>query len=386
MDLFDANNQWANRPADERFWTVQEMLDKCKHYRMNAAEASVDIEKLTVVGQGDDMYLFGQEKQAKLTNWSFKQLCTRVKAPAGYLANLNSSVAAACINNGLSKLEAGGHKSKALFHSNGSYVCRAFTSDQYSRIWNFQICERLLGLESLGWRVPPARPALHNQPGTRKATAADVLALRGQSGLSIVEGQDIAPAGLYASDHDMFAFMVNEDNRVADGTDGGMGRGFFISNSEVGAAAFKIKKFLYRYVCGNHIVWGAKDVEEIRIVHVGTADRRFGDALALELRKYANEAASVDEAKVKTVKAKMLGKTGEEVLDLLFGKKILGKADAEKSIEYAKIDADMYGHDPYSAWGISQGITSYGQVVSKGYADDRVEYDLAAGKVMQMAF
>jgi len=94
----------------------------------------------------------------------------------------------------------------------------------------------------------------------------------------------------------------------------------------------------------------------------------------------------VDEARVKTTKTTLLGKNGEEVLDLLFGKKILGKADAEKSIEYAKIDADKHGHDPYSAWGISQGITEYGQVVSKGYADDRVEYDLAAGKVMQMAF
>ena len=44
----------------------------------------------------------------------------------------------------------------------------------------------------------------------------------------------IAPAGIYASDHDMFAFLVNEEYRIDDGSDGGLARGFFVQNSEVG--------------------------------------------------------------------------------------------------------------------------------------------------------
>ena len=35
-------------------------------------------------------------------------------------------------------------------------------------------------------------------------------------------GDLIAPAGIYASDHDMFAFMVNEDARIDDGSDEGI--------------------------------------------------------------------------------------------------------------------------------------------------------------------
>jgi len=45
----------------------------------------------------------------------------------------------------------------------------------------------------------------------------------------------ISPAGIYASDHDMFSFLVNEEYRIDDGSDGGLARGFFVQNSEVGA-------------------------------------------------------------------------------------------------------------------------------------------------------
>ena len=51
------------------------------------------------------------------------------------------------------------------------------------------------------------------EKGIRIATEADVL--RGAGfGLSIRVGDKIAPAGLYASDHDMFVFMVNNDKRI----------------------------------------------------------------------------------------------------------------------------------------------------------------------------
>jgi len=73
---------------------------------------------------------------------------------------------------------------------------------------------------------------------------------------SLKVGDKIAPAGLYGSDHDMFAFMVLENRRIEDGTEGGLSRGAFFSNSEVGGGAFRIKSFYYRHVCGNHIVWG----------------------------------------------------------------------------------------------------------------------------------
>jgi hypothetical protein len=80
------------------------------------------------------------------------------------------------------------------------------------------VTERLSELPETGWRVPPARLAQGDDRQARPATASDVLDDReGGGGLSINLGDMIAPAGLYASDRDMFVFMVNEKNPIEDG-------------------------------------------------------------------------------------------------------------------------------------------------------------------------
>jgi hypothetical protein len=43
----------------------------------------------------------------------------------------------------------------------------------------------------------------------------------------------------------------------------------------VGAASFGLMTFLFRAVCGNHIVWGAEDVKALKIRHNGLAPERF---------------------------------------------------------------------------------------------------------------
>jgi hypothetical protein len=66
----------------------------------------------------------------------------------------------------------------------------------------------------------------------------------------------------------MFVFLADEKNRIElpnrrDGKTGELARGFFVTNSETGAGALKIKTFLFDYVCANRIVWGAHELEEI---------------------------------------------------------------------------------------------------------------------------
>ena len=224
-----------------------------------------------------------------------------------------------------------------------------------------------------------------NQPGTRAATEADCLEVR-MSGLGIKPGDLIAPAGLYASDHDCFIFMVNEESRIDDGSDGGLSRGFFVTNSEVGASALKITKFLYRHVCGNHIVWDAKDVQELRIVHRGSNDRRFGYRFQYELRQYAGESAAKDQARVTAAKGTLLGTTKDEVIDKLFGMKLLPKARLEAAYEHACQESDLRstGTSPRSVWGMVQGVTALSQ--KEAFTDARVELDRAAGKILSIAF
>ena len=124
-----------------------------------------------------------------------------------------------------------------LFHLNGGYVLRALTSDKYERIWNYEVAQRLLWLESDGWE--PAMP--------------DIRA-------------ELDPDGprpsLYASDHDLFAFIRHTARTINEpGNPDGLQRGLIAENSEVGASALKLTRFLYREMCGNHIIWGATGQE-----------------------------------------------------------------------------------------------------------------------------
>lgn len=383
LNLYAANDQWANRPADERFWTMEEMLTACKGYAEHARTAAVKLDDIRCEDREGSLVLVGREdKPAKFTHWSFGQLASRVSAPAGYLRTLPAELASQCINNGLKSVK--GEESKILLHQNGSLVCRAFTSEDYSRIWNWEVVQRLLTLPQQGWQVPPARPAFDGQPGARRATEEDVL--QRKAGLSVNVGDLIAPAGLYASDHDMFAFMVNEEIRIDDGTEGGLARGFFVSNSEVGAAAFKITKFLYKFVCGNHIVWDAKDVKEIRIVHRGSADRRYAGQLVAELWKYARESSADDEARIEASRRYQIGNNKDEVLDALFGIKSLGipRKTLDAAYEHVVQNLEKYKASPRSAYGMANGLTAISQ--QTGYADDRTALDRAAGRVLSMAF
>jgi len=387
MELFHANRQWAERPPDERFWNVEEMAEACIGYAKNAREAETPFNRLTcVAGENENIMVQGPERiPATLTNWSFKQLSARAGAPAEYLQKLPVKLATGNLNFGLSH-----SRSTALMllhpvssqESDTRLILRAATTDRYERFWNWEICDRLLDLPP-GWRTPPARPN-GADPRSRPATQADVLDSKGGGGgLSISVGDMIAPSGLYASDHDMFGFFINEGARIKDGTDGGMSRGFFVSNSEVGDGSFWFLTFMYRHVCGNHIVWGASGVQELRIPHVGRIRERIDDSLIAEVRKYADASASFDEAMVERAKRFSLGTNKDEVLDLIFGKKLMSRKQAGAAFEIAQ-EHDYYDGDARTAWGFAQGVTRLAQQTA--HTDRRVDMDRTASKILTMAF
>lgn len=390
-NLYAASNQWANRPVDERFWTLEDMFERTNGYAISACQATAKMGDLIVEPTpSNDLTLRGSKgAQAKLTNWAFRQLATRVSAPAGYLASLPAPVVATCLNTGLDRFNKDNEDTRLLFHNQPEtgLVCRSLTSENYSRIWNRDIVKRLLDLPEQGWQVPPARPMFRGEydaDNTRLATEEDCLKLRGGM-LSIKPGDVIGPAGLYASDHDMFAFLVNEQV-IDDGTDCGLGRGVFVSNSEVGKAAFKVVKFLYAYVCANHIVWDAKEVKELKIVHRGSANSRFGSQMSIELRNYSDQSSSVEEARIKMCKRIEIGGNKDEVLDKIFGKKTLGltKGIIGEAYDHAVQHEHIYKASPRSIWGMVQGVTALSRKLP--HADDRATLDKAAGKMMTINF
>ena len=382
MNLYKASSQWSSRPADERFESVEALHNAVSGYRADARTAKVDLAKLRVEAQAGEVTVIGKMNEpATLTHFAFGQFAREVGAPTDYLRGLPATLAAQNINHGLSKLS--DRPSELLIHQNGSKVLRGFNSLRYTRIWNSDVTSRVLQLD--GWKLPPARPVLPGQPGSRPATAADVLASTKIGGLSIEVGDTIAPAGAYGSDHDVFVFMVNENRMISEpGNPGGLARGFFVWNQEVPGVSFGVMTFLYRTVCGNHIVWGAENVHEVRIRHTGNADVSAFRELSVELLKYADESASEDEARIVSARSFNLGATKDDVLDLVFGKKLgLSRTVLDTAYQLADANSDTDG-SPRSAWGLAQGLTRYSQTVP--YADERTKLDRAAGRIIEIAF
>src|ERR1017187_10026852 len=75
MELFSASKQWATRPADERFASIQELHDATKAYYQTAGQKTVEVAKLRTEAIDGDVQLVGREGvAAKFTHWSFGQL------------------------------------------------------------------------------------------------------------------------------------------------------------------------------------------------------------------------------------------------------------------------------------------------------------------------
>jgi len=353
MELFHAHDQWSRRPADERFDSLQSLFTATHTYALTAAEKpNVRVDSLRVEAFEGAVQLLGKGGvPAKLTHWSFGQLAARVGAPAGYLRELPATLAAQNINHGLARRvkDDGDATANLLFHANGSLLLRAITSDKYSRIWNYEVAERLLDMESRGWT--PATPDF-NKFDDRKP--------------------------LYASDHDMFAFIMHPDRVVREaGNPMGLKRGIIASNSEVGAGKLRLLRFLYREMCGNHIIWGAEDLVDLSAVHVGNVRGKFAN-WQVEIKKYVDSSAADDELRIAAAQTKRLAATKDELLDMLFGKRNLGLTRTALAAGYDAVqDGDG---DPLTAWGIVQGLTRYSQTTP--YADERMKIDRAAGKLL----
>lgn len=367
MELHKASNQWSTRPADERFSTLEALRNATAAYRDNAIQAPhTDLASLTVLAaDGGEIEIIGVSgKRAVPTHNVFGQLCARAKAPAGYLRSLPAHVAAEALGYGLAKASDEDRSASLLLRQNGRLELRAATSEKYARIWNVEVADALLRLQAdqPSWVFPEA--------------------FRSASGRQGWGDKHTIPVA-YASDHDLFVFLCDYDHAVQNNGES-LFRGFFVENSEVGAAAFTLTTFLFDMVCANVIVWGAREVHELSVRHVGSARERAFRELSVEVKKYADGSASEQAATIARARVKLLGDKREDVISSLFARKIpgLGKGTIGEAFDAAE-RSPRYG-DPRSVWGIVNGLTEVSQAAP--FATERAAIDRAAGRVLQTVF
>jgi hypothetical protein len=362
--LTQASTQWMNRPADERFTSLYDMRDMMQREKMESRQSVVSSRSLEADRADDDaihgLKVYTDQGVAYPTHYAFGQLATRAGAPAGYLRKLPAPIAALNLNYGLRHLR--DIEDIGLLQTvseSGDVTLKAATGPNYGRIWNSDIVGRLTHEFGDGvtgdWRVP------------------------GEFGRPVTVTKDNTT--LYASDRDMFVFLADEKNliEVPNGRDGQpelLSRGFFVWNSEVGDRTFGMSTFLFRYVCCNRMVWGARDTQTVKIRHSKSAPDRFVEELAPALADYSassqfnilDSVAKAKEARIETDVAEWLGKQG-------FNKDFTAKAmDLHEVEEHKPVE---------SLWDAAQAVTAAARDIPN--QNERVKIEEAAGKIMDMA-
>jgi hypothetical protein len=356
-----ASRQWATRPDDERFVSLDDMQSFLDHSCQYSAARCVSSRALEVRPVDDTasegLAVIGPNGSPVFpTNWAFGQLAQRAGAPVGYIRDLPAPLAADCLNYGLRSRPID-EMGVLLYKNGGPAELRAVTGPNYGRVWNADI------VRALRHRFGDGATGAFKVPGEF--------------------GQDVAitkaNTTLYASDRDMFVFLADEKNRITvpnrrDGKSGEMARGFFVWNSETGKCTLGIATFLFDYVCMNRIIWGAEGYQEIRVRHSSGAPDRWIEEVAPAIESYANSSTHSITKAISDARAARI----DDVAKFLNGRFSLNQA---RAIEAAHI-ADE-GRPIETLWDAATGITAYARGIA--HQDARVEIEREAGRVLKLA-
>ena len=354
-----ASRQWATRPDDQRFKTLDELFEAVNSRRMRSQEKDtplVEIEATVVEGTDDITFNHGI-KSVRPTHWSFGQIANIIGAPATWLRKIPADLVVKNVNYGIQQAasERGSLKFMTLLdHDGGFNQLQAVTSTTYGRIFDADVVQAARNLvQSTGGKF-------YNPKAYNRHT-----------------GQP-EPSGLYASNQDCFIFMIDGGSVFDAGTRAQLNRGFFLQNSEVGAKTLKLMMFLFNTCCGNHIVWNATGIREIILRHTFNGPTRFVDEVLPTLLTYANESEAPIVSKVKKAQDYLLPAiTRAEVIEWLQNRKF-SKGEAASIFDTAMAEEK----ECRTLWNVIQGATAFAREFS--FADARVDMETRAGKLMEL--
>jgi hypothetical protein len=194
-----------------------------------------------------------------------------------------------------------------------------------------------------------------------------------------VFGAERVPSGAYLGDRDMFLFLVDGNRDLDDPTDtsrSGLFRGFILRNSDVGAAALTLNVFLFRVVCGNHIIWGFQHVAGFRRRHVGASIQDAWTTSLASVRTALDADTSSDRTMLLRASAQEIGPTRDDVIEVVTSRLDLPQKHAAEAYGLA----EQHETNPRSVWGYVQGLTRLSQRTP--WQDGRFVLDRAASRLL----
>lgn len=373
--IMDASMNWMRRPADERFLSLDAMFDHAKRQSDASKEhvilaKNVELLPPAVLKTRDDLNKLSVAIGAEafdFSHWSFGQLSSLAGAPPSYLRTLPSPIVADAVMYGLRNNRS---NPEAKFYTSNRQLLAA-TGPDYGRIPNYEVIEAVRNIAGDGvsngaaWRVPGVM--------SWQSMMYDPFAAVTQDSTT-----------LFMSDRDMFVFLTDPHRPIVvgktrDGQDDVMYRGFIISQSEVGKSSLWLKAFLFRGVCQNRIIWGADNIETIRISHTKGAPERWIRQVEPALVEYSKASEVKIVQAVQNAKAAQIAKDDDEMIDWLNSR---GMSRSRSKLVLEAVEKEE-GRKARTIWDVTQGVTALARDIPN--TDDRVELETLGGKFFGLA-
>jgi hypothetical protein len=367
------SSEWFSRPSDERYLSLSDLFAAVRSRTERSRTRTIESAAIRVEASRDDaqrlsLALPGSDRPIAMTHWSFGQLASLIGAPAAYLRQLPAPLTGINLQYGLTSQRA--EQVKTLEVENGRVELRAVTGPDYGRIYDHELVSAVQriagdGVGDTRWKVPGVldwSTGIYNPhvDVTEETTT------------------------LYASDRDVFLFLVDDLNpieagKLPDGSPDLFFRGFYCWNSEVGAKTLGIASFYLRAVCQNRNIWGVEDFEEITIRHSKYAAARFAHEAAPALTRFANSSPLPFVNGVKAARQRIVARNDDDRSEFL-RKRGFSKAETAKIIQTVLTEE---GHKPGSVFDFVQGITAVAR--GKVHQDARLEFEARAKKLFERA-
>ncbi|MGB0497285.1 MAG: DUF932 domain-containing protein [Rubricella sp.] len=367
------SSEWFSRPDDEKYLSLSDLYASVKGRAERSKTRTVESAAIRVEAHRDDpkklaLVLPDAEAPVAPTHWSFGQLASLVGAPAAYLRQLPAPLAGINLQYGLTNHRA--EQVKTMEVANGRTELRAVTGPDYGRIYDHELVSAVQriagdGVGDTRWKVPGVLDWSTGIYNPMVDVTKDTTTL-------------------YASDRDVFLFLVDDRNPIEAGTlpDGSPDlffRGFYCWNSEVGAKTLGIASFYLRAVCQNRNLWGVEDFQEITIRHSKYAANRFAHEAAPALANFADSSPQPFIQGVRSARERIVARSDEDRADFL-RKSGFSKAETGKIVETVLAEE---GRPPESVFDFVQGITAVAR--SKPQQDARLTMETRAKKLLERA-
>jgi hypothetical protein len=367
------SSEWFFRPDDERYLNLTDLYDAVRRRAARAQARTVESRAVRVEAARDNagrlaLLVPGRSEPVAPTHWSFGQLCGLVGAPTSYIRQLPAPLAGINLQHGLLSHRA--ELVKTLEADDGRIELRAVTGPDYGRIWDHELVAAVMKIAGNGvgdtrWKVPGV---------------LDWATMTHNPFVDVTKDTTT----LYASDRDVFLFLVDDTNpieagRLSDGSPDLYFRGVYCWNSEVGSKTLGIASFYLRAVCMNRNLWGVENFEQITIRHSKFAAQRFAHEATPALTSFANSSPAPFIAGIKSARERIVARNDEDRNDFL-RKRGFSKSETTKIIETVLQEE---GRPPESVFDFVQGITALAR--GKPHQDARLELEGKAKRLMERA-